>query len=329
VRQLIRNFDASGGVRLGGYRAVRLSASHPGTGRRTLTAESADTGSAMSLDVTSVILADGGFQADSEMLKAYSGVKAPERCVTRGAGTGRGDCARIAVAAGGEIVDPEALYAHVLHRDALDKANDDLIYFPVLDHLVDVGVVVDGEGRRFLDERLGGVAAANRIARLADPAGTWLIFDQAGWDSHARGANQIVPPDPNLLMAGAPIVAAITIGELAASLDVPTPNLEASLAATRVRDPDARTAVLTPPYFAAPLAVGITSTMGGVAVDADANVTTPAGEKIRDIFAAGACVGGLSGGPIPGYVAGLSVAATLGIIAAEGAYERAKGAEGS
>jgi hypothetical protein len=69
--------------------------------------------------------------------------------------------------------------------------------------------------------------------------------------------------------------------------------------------------------------------MGGVAVDADANVTTPAGEKIRDIFAAGACVGGLSGGPIPGYVAGLSVAATLGIIAAEGAYERAKGAEGS
>jgi fumarate reductase flavoprotein subunit len=80
---------------------------------------------------------------------------------------------------------------------------------------------------------------------------------------------------------------------------------------------------LNPPYFAMPLAVGLTSTMGGIAVDAGTNVVTSSGGPIKGVFAAGACVGGLSGGPTPGYVGGLSVAATLGLTAAESALAEA------
>jgi fumarate reductase flavoprotein subunit len=75
--------------------------------------------------------------------------------------------------------------------------------------------------------------------------------------------------------------------------------------------------------YAIPLAVGLTSTMGGIAVDARTNVVTSAGNPVTGVFAAGACVGGLSGGPTPGYVGGLSVAATLGLVAAESALAEA------
>ena len=77
----------------------------------------------------------------------------------------------MAISVGGTLVGTAALYAHVLHRDALLTGNPDLVYFPVLDHLIAPGLVVDQSGLRFLDETLGGVAAANRMARLAEPAG--------------------------------------------------------------------------------------------------------------------------------------------------------------
>ena len=236
----------------------------------------------------------------------------------------------MAISVGGTLVGTAALYAHVLHRDALLTGNPDLVYFPVLDHLIAPGLVVDQSGRRFLDETLGGVAAANRMARLAEPARAWLIIDQRAWSSRARGRNQIVPPDPNLLLAGAEIISAPSLDLLASRTGLDASNLARSLTeiglretagaagqATRSGDP----ARLDAPYFAIPLAVGLTSTMGGIAVDARTNIVTSAGSPIREIFAAGACVGGLSGGPTPGYVGGLSVAATLGLAAAESALD--------
>ena len=44
------------------------------------------------------------------------------------------------------------------------------------------GIVIDAEGRRFTDEGLGGIWISNAIARLPDPLGTTIIFDQAIWD---------------------------------------------------------------------------------------------------------------------------------------------------
>ena len=327
VRRLQACFDRAGGERRHGFRGTELAVHGSGSVLRAVgTAGSR----ALRIETSAVIFADGGFQGSPEMLTRYASVVSPDALVSRGAGTGQGECATMAVSVGGALVDTTALYAHVLHRDALLTGNPDLIYFPVLDHLIEPGLVVDQSGHRFLDETLGGVAAANRMARLREPAGAWLIIDQRAWSSRARGRNQIVPPDPNLLLAGAEIISAPSVELLATRTGLNPANLARSLTeiglrgtagpgchAPRSGDP----VRLDAPYFGIPLAVGLTSTMGGIAVDARTNIVTPAGRPITGIFASGACVGGLSGGPTPGYVGGLSVAATLGLAAAESALD--------
>ena len=42
-------------------------------------------------------------------------------------------------------------------------------------------MVVDAEGARFLDEGLGGIYMANRIAALDDPTTTFTVFDRTIW----------------------------------------------------------------------------------------------------------------------------------------------------
>jgi fumarate reductase flavoprotein subunit len=325
VRRLLAGFDRAGGERRHGFRATELALHGSGSVLRAVPTAGSR---ALRIETSAVILADGGFQAAPEMLTRYASVVSPDALVTRGAGTGQGECATMAISVGGTLVDTGALYAHVVHRDALMTGNPELIYFPVLDHLVAPGLVVDQSGQRFLDETLGGVAAANRMARLREPDGAWLIIDQLAWSSHARGRNQIVPPDPNLLRAGAKIVCAPSVELLATVTGLDRANLARSLTeiglggtagedchAPRSGDP----VRLHAPYYGIPLAVGLTSTMGGIAVDARTSIVTSAGRPIEGIFASGACVGGLSGGPTPGYVGGLSVAATLGLASAESA----------
>jgi len=71
------------------------------------------------------------------------------------------------------------------------------------------------------------------------------------------------------------------------------------------------------PFFAVPLCAGITGTMGGVLIDANAQAQTPAGAPFPGLYAVGTPVAGLEGGPRAGYVGGLSKAFVLGLLAAE------------
>jgi predicted oxidoreductase len=61
---------------------------------------------------------------------------------------------------------------------------------------------------------------------------------------------------------------------------------------------------------------GITSTLGGVAIDRDARVLSDAGSPIPGLYAAGSDVGGISSG---GYSSGLAAALVLGRVAAASA----------
>ena len=67
---------------------------------------------------------------------------------------------------------------------------------------------------------------------------------------------------------------------------------------------------------------GITSTLGGLRVDADAALLDTAGRPLERLYAAGADVGGISNG---GYSSGLAAALVLGRIAAERALGFAEG----
>jgi fumarate reductase flavoprotein subunit len=264
-----------------------------------------------------VALADGGFQSNLDMLREHAAVEHPEKLVQRGAGSGFGDGAAMALSAGGYLINPEALYATLIHRDG--RRDVDLRHYPMLDALAAGSCVVDAAGARICDESVaGGIGIANRIARLPDPLGAWVIFDRERWETVGR-RSQIVPPNPNLQLARATIVGANEVGELAAATGLDAANLAASLhgAAAEGSGIGPLRGDIKPPYFAVPLAVGLTFTMGGVAIAPDARVLTGDQTRIPGLYAIGATAGGLSGGPKPGYVGGLSIAVTLGMLAAE------------
>lgn len=280
------------------------------------------------IEAGAVVLADGGFQANLEMVGNYIS-PAPEKVFQRNAGTAFGDGIRMAARAGAKLVDLDCFYGHVLHREAF--TNDNLWPYPMIDLLAMAGMVVDAEGRRFVDEGLGGIYVANAIARLADPLSTTVVFDDRIWNGPGRG--WILTPNPNITVAGGTILEADDLANLAAKANLPADGLSATVAEYNkaiengtlaklrpARSPNGATDAMpikVPPFRAIPTCAGITYTMGGIAIDGSARVLRPDGVAIEGLFAAGSTTGGLEGGPLIGYTGGLSKAATTGFLAAE------------
>lgn len=273
-----------------------------------------------------VVLADGGFQAAPDLVSKY--VTAADGIQQRNTGTGRGDGLRMAEAAGAALVGLEGFYGHVLSRDAF--TNDRLWPYPQLDVLAASNILIDGSGRRFADEGLGGVYMSNAIARLADPLSACIVFDWNAWQ--AARTEDTVPPNPSLVDAGGTLLRGDSIAGLAERIGVPRAALQATVSEynealgkgelARLRPPR-RTGtyvsrpIRTAPFFAAPVCAGITVTTGGIAVDGQARVLRDDQTPIPGLFAAGSTAGGMEGGPGASYVGGLSKAFVLGYRAAE------------
>jgi fumarate reductase flavoprotein subunit len=210
-----------------------------------------------------------------------------------------------------------------------------------MDTLVGGAIMVDRSGCRFIDEGLGGIALSNALARLDDPLAFTAVFDQAIWDSAGRA--ELVPPNPQLEAAGGTVVRAPDLATLAALIEVPAASLQSTVAGynravlidkggelvpTRTagrmfgesRGSSNRVGLMPiaqPPFCAIRLAAGISYTMGGIEIDAQARVIARDGAPFPGLLAAGACTGGIEGGPLAGYVGGFLKSATLGLIAAE------------
>src|SRR3546814_3677017 len=90
-----------------------------------------------------------------------------------------GDGIRMAAALGARLCGMDRFYGHLLGREVF--GNEKLWPYPILDHLAAAGVLVDARGRRFCDEGLGGVYMANETAKLGDPRGIAVVFDEAAW----------------------------------------------------------------------------------------------------------------------------------------------------
>ena len=274
-----------------------------------------------------ILLADGGFQANADLLKQHIS-PVPQALKQRNVRTGVGDGLRMAKAAGAALSKLEAFYGHVLSRDAMH--NDCLWPYPQLDELAAAGLLVNQKGQRITDEGMGGVSITNAIAREADPLGTSVVFDDAIWQGPGRAAG--IPPNATLIEQGGTLFKADSIAELAVKLQVDAAGLEATvrdynaaLAAGKLGAlQPARTAtrrkplpVSTAPFYGAPTCGGITYTMGGVCINAQAQVLREDGSVISGLYAAGATTGGLEGGPAVGYAGGLMKALTFGLLAAE------------
>jgi succinate dehydrogenase/fumarate reductase flavoprotein subunit len=295
-------------------------------------------GQSVAVTARAVLLADGGFQSNAELMRRFiSG--APERLTQRSAGSGCGDALIMAEEIGARLTEAESFYGHLLARDSL--TNPGLWPYPTMDTLAGAAIMIDRSGRRFIDEGLGGIAHANALARLPDPLGVTAIFDRAIWE--AAGRAELVPPNPQLVSAGGTLVSAGDLASLAEKIGVPADALAETVAAynqavsagggERLSPPrtagrmfgESRAAgkrtnvapVREPPFYAVPLAAGISYTMGGIAIDERARVIARDGAPIAGLFAAGSCTGDIEGGPLAGYVGGYLKAVSLALIAAD------------
>ena len=320
IRKLLARLEQRGGRILRGTRVRELLMQ----GGRCVAVGAQQGADAVRFDADAIVLADGGFQANLELLKRFVS-PAPERLLQRNAGTGTGDGLQMAMQIGARFRGMDRFYGHVQSRDAL---NNDLLWpHPVVDATLTAGIAVDAAGKRFADEGLGGIYFANAIAQQQDPLGTVAIFDEITWQGRARMFAR--PPNPFIVKAGATVHVSGTLAGLAALAGLPAAELAATIEefnrAVEAGEPQKldppRTAVLKPipirkpPFYAIPLCAGVTYTMGGVAIDAHCRVQHQDGHCIEGLFAAGSTTGGHEGGPVVGYTGGLTKALTFGWLA--------------
>lgn len=275
----------------------------------------------------SVVLADGGFQANRELLGRYV-TRRPEALKQRGGATGVGDCLRMAIEVGAAISALDRFYGHLLCRDAFH--NDNVWPYPELDALASAGILIGADGRRAVDEGRGGVAIVNAMARLDDALSLSVVFDRAIWEGPGRSAR--IPANPSLADAGGTIHEAPTLEELAAKAGLEATALIDTVAAmnaaiasgrmdgltpARSTDRFAPQQITKPPFMAIPVCAGITYTMGGIRIDGHSRVLKPDGNVLPGLYAAGSNTGGLEGGERAAYVGGLVKAGVQGLLAAE------------
>ncbi len=322
LRTLEQRLVKRGGIVRRGARVIGLS--HDLTDWA-LEIESA--GTTPRLSAKAVVIADGGFQGDPQMLERLVTCD-PSALRQRGAATGCGDGLRLASSLGAAIFSAGEFYGHVLSKSSLH--NNMLWPYPWIDDLAGAGIAVDATARRFEDEGRGGVVLANAIARLENPGGAVAIFDDAIWND--VGTDMLIPANPLLEVHGCEIHHAMTIGELADSVGLDREALRDTVEGYNKAFDAGTLEALTPPrkqkrfksrplmkapYRAIRLAAGITYTMGGIVIDGAGRVLDRAGKAIPGLYAAGATTGGLEGGEAVGYVGGLVKSAATGFVAGD------------
>lgn len=312
MRSLYDNFRAAGGRLLLGASGRSIDPLPDRGGWRVhyrLSGEGADA----TVDAPAVVVADGGFQANAEMLAAYVGPNAA-LSVLRGWPSSTGDGLRMLIALGAATAGLGRVYGHMVSLDAL--TNDTLWPYPAMDKLCLTGLLVDRAGERVRERAGSGVALVTRLARSEDPRGVTVVFDDELWETAGRdNPYNTAVPNPDLAERGGHLVSAGDLATLAERLGMDAGTLSASVAEHNADQGSA--AITIAPYHAAHVAPGITFTMGGVRVDRNANVLDRDGRPITGLYAAGSTVGGVHGGPRGGYVGGLAAALELGLLAAE------------
>jgi fumarate reductase flavoprotein subunit len=323
LRRLQRNLLGRGGEFHRGAQAVSLIVE--GGSCAGVTVE--ENGAQRDYRARAVVLADGGFQANPELLRKHI-TPAPERIKQRCAPSGIGDGLRMARQAGGDVTGLEAFYGHLLSRDAM--RSDRIWPYPQIDEVAAAGIVVNAEGRRIADEGRGGVFLSNAVARQPDPLAMTAVFDEPIWQGPGRAA--AIPVNPTLITAGGTLFQAETLAGLAERIGVPARALERTVAEYNAAVEQGRAAQLEParsagkrtptriaepPFYGVPLCAGITFTMGGVVTDEHGRVLRADRTPVAGLYAAGSIMGGLCGGPVCGYTGGLMKAIVFGLLAAE------------
>jgi fumarate reductase flavoprotein subunit len=189
------------------------------------------------------------------------------------------------------------------------------------------GIQVNREGRRFSDETLGYSEQAAQVLR--QPGGfAWDVFD-----SKIAAVARQFEDFREAELAGA-ILTFETIADLAEGMHVPAAifgaewNEVENLKLAGGRDRYGRKFLAeqscNPPYHAVKVTGALFHTQGGLAVDSRGRVKRKDGTKFPNLFAAGGAAAGVSGSIAAGYLSGngLLTAAVLGRLTGEAAAEQ-------
>ena len=249
------------------------------------------------------VLATGGFQANLEMRVAYLGRHA-DRLILRGSRHDSGEGIRMALAIGAQAAGQWGDY----HSAVIDARSPSLECGVTGLYNYQMGIIVDGQGQRFLDE---GADFRDHTYVLYGKA----IIEQAGGLAFSLFDQRMVnrPEFQRAWRPVAPPTAADSIEELALKLDLPAEALSHTVrefnaavqpgqvdldrldgVGTRgISPPKSNWAqpLQVPPFVAVPVSGGITFTFGGLKTDSEARVIDRAGRPIPGLFAAGEMVG--------------------------------------
>jgi len=330
-------FTARGGLWLGGTRATRLLTEDDGV----IGVEADGPDGTVQVRASAVVIADGGFAADPELVRRHIG-PAADRVKRRSLDTQTGDGIRMAERIGAATEGMEYFYGHLLSLDALE--NDELWPYPSMDGPARNGMLVGRDGRRLADEQasgtgltrhyMSGIALANAVARTADPRSYSVVLDADGWagsawtQSPARFQGSY-SANPAIAEHGGRVFEADDLRTLAELSGIDPVGLIATVEEFNAAVHEGRAHLLpvprtaaarvieTPPFVAVSVVPGITYTLGGLSVTPDAQVRRVDGSPIPGLYAAGGSMGGLSGGPLGGYLGGLGEATVFGLLAAE------------
>lgn len=249
-----------------------------------------------------VVLASGGFQGNAEMQARYYGERSRfVRPIARGGYYNRGEGIQMALDIGAAPCGDFSEY-HAEPIDPRSGVSEPIVFnFPY-------GILVDIEGRRFIDEGSHTVDAIyENVARVINklPGGmAWLITDARLDD---------VPNWQRTVRSDVQPVTAATLEELAAATGLPLQNLRQTVenfnAATRPGEfrplecdglgteglypPKSNWAlpIGKAPYRAWPVSSAVCFTFGGLRCDANARVLDHDGRPIANLYAAGEVMG--------------------------------------
>jgi tricarballylate dehydrogenase len=278
-----------------------------------------------------VVLAAGGFQANSEWRARYLG-PGWELAKVRGTRFNTGDVIRMALDAGAAPAGNwSGCHAVAWERNA-PEFGDLAIGDQFQKHSYPWGVYLNAHGRRFVDEgadfRNYTYAKYGRVI-LAQPGQfAWQVFDakvkaQLRDEYKIRQVTRRVAGTlEDLVKQLDDVDAEAALEELkrynaAVRRDIPfNPNVKDGRCTQGLAIPKSNWAntLDTPPFEAYAVTCGITFTFGGLRINADAQVLDTDGAPIPGLFAAGELVGGIFWFNYPGGT-GLTNGAVFGRIA--------------
>ncbi len=314
MRNLHFKFIQQGGAIYYGARAQSLARSSDGS--RWVVGATGTAAGDLQIEAPTVVIADGGFQANPELVDRYLWPKASKGSL-RALLTATGDGLTMAQKHGAYVAgEGRGVYGHILHRNAASDEN--FLPYPMFDELCLKAPVVDERGVLFEHGAADGPDLTARMLASADPAGYWVVLDEPLWTGPAKGGGPYhASVNPAIEERGGRVERGGTVEELAQRCGM---NPKSLTEGVERHNATGATKVATPPFYGIPVSPGITFTFPGIAINEKTEVLHQSGGVIPGLYAAGCSAGGIHGkAGGGGYLGGLGIALITGKVAAESA----------